>query len=181
MKINILLCIVLSVALSVPTDAQFQRPGYGPEQTKLAFLAGTYTTLVHIPAGPAAPNGADGKGTLNVQWGLDSLFLIIDDQSMNELLGNYKGHGLLGFDRHDAKYVLSMFNNFGDTPQYRGSFSGDTLILTTKVEFSKGSFDQKLVWYKDHGILRLKVYNDIGKGSMLTMEEISTPTADVKK
>ncbi|HTY10976.1 MAG TPA: DUF1579 family protein [Bacteroidota bacterium] len=181
MNKNILSCIALIIVLAFPAAAQFERPAFGPEQAKLAFIVGSFTTATHIPASPMAPNGADGTGTLSVKWGLDSMFVILDEQSKNDLLGNYKGHGVLGFDRRDGKYTLSMFNNFGDTPQYRGNFSGDTLVLMTKVEYPNGSFDQKLVWYKDNNAVRLKIYNDMGSGFTLSIEETSTPSADSKK
>jgi hypothetical protein len=181
MRNNILLCTVLVAAIALPAAAQFERPVFGPEQAKLAFLIGAFTTATQIPVSPMAPDGAKGKGTLDVKWGLDSMFVILDDQSSTEFLGNYKGHGILGFDRRDGKYTLSMFNNFGDTPQYRGNFSGDTLVLMTKVDFPKGSFDQKLVWYKDAHALHLKIYNDMGDGFTLAIEETSSPSVDSKK
>jgi len=172
---------VLIVAISLPASAQFERPAFGPEQAKLAFLVGSFTTATHIPPSAMAPDGADGKGTSNAEWGLDSMFVILDEQSSTGFLGNYKGHGVLGFDRRDGKYSLSMFNNFGDTPQYRGNFSGDTLVLMTKVDYPNGSFDQKLVWYQENKMVRLKVYNDMGTGFVLSIEETSTPSVDSKK
>jgi len=162
--------------LTAQDASPFQKPAPGPERAKLAFLAGNFTTETHVMPGPMAPNGGIGKGTSVISWGLDSMFLMLDEQSVNQVLGNYKGHGMLGYDRRDGKYILSMFNNFGDSPQYRGDFSGDTLTLMTKVQFPGGSFDQKLIWYKENNTVRFKVLNDTGEGFVLVIDQTSTPS-----
>jgi hypothetical protein len=121
------------------------------------------------------PKGASGKGTSVITWGLDSTCLFIDEESVNSLFGRYKGHGVLGYDRQNKEYVLSMFNNFGDRPSYKGNFSGDTLVLLTKVLMPKTPFDQKLLWYRDGDVIKLRVLNDKGKGYLPALEETSTP------
>jgi len=182
---NIVAGIAILFLASSPLAAQesspFQKPAPGPERAKLAFLVGTFTTETHVMPSPMSPNGGVGNGTSVATWGLDSMFLMIGEHSVNQVFGNYKGHGLLGFDRRDGKYVLSMFNNFGDSPQYRGNFNGDTLTLMTKVEFPGGSFDQKLVWFKEKNTIRLKIFNDMGEGFTLTIDEISTPSTNIMK
>ncbi len=167
-----LLAIVMSFTL---LQAQGAAPLQGPERAKLAFLIGTYTTETHMMSGRMGGKGAAGKGTSVLAWGVDSMFVILDDQSVNQLLGNYKAHGILGYDMHDSEYVLSMFNNFGDTPQYRGTFKGDTLVLLSRVNFPGGSFDQKLLWYKDGSSIQLKIFNDMGKGFVQVIDQKSTP------
>ena len=102
------------------------------------------------------------------------MFLVIDEESTNPLLGGYKGLGLLGYDAAERRYVLSMFNNFGDHPEYRGDFAGDTLVLTTKVHNPGGSFDQKLLWYSEGGKVLLRVLNDMGHGFVPAVEETAT-------
>lgn len=152
-----------------------------PEQAKLSFLVGTFTTETQVMPGPMSPKGSKGTGSSILTWGLDSMFVMLDEQSMNPVFGNYKGHGMLGFNKREGKYVLSMFNNFGDTPQYRGNFSGDTLTLTTKVEFPHGAFEQKLVWFKESNTVRLKIFNDMGKGPMLTIDQTYVPSVQTNK
>ena len=154
-----------------------QKPASGGERVKLGFLVGSFKTETRIPPLPSLPKGATGKGTSVVAWALDSMFLVIDDQSFNSLLGNYKGHGLLGFDHQSKEYVLSMFNNFGDRPSYSGNFVGDTLVLEAKVPYLGGTFDQKLLWNKDGQTVRLRVLNNLGKGYQLSLEQTSTPDA----
>jgi len=182
---NIVTGIAILFLFSLPVAAQdsspLQNPSPRQERDKLAFLVGTYATETHIMPGPMAPNGGSGKGTTVMTWGLDSMFVMIDEQSVNKVFGEYKGHGMLGYDRQAGKYVLSMLNNFGDTPQYRGTFNGDTLTLMTKVEFPGGAFEQKLVWFSEHNTIRLKIFNDMGKGYTLTIEETSVPSTQNKK
>jgi hypothetical protein len=103
------------------------------------------------------------------------MFLLIDEQSVNPVFGQYKGHGMLGLDAQTHQFVLSMFNNFGDHPSYKGNFVGDTLVLETQVPMQGRPFDQKLVWYKDGGAVKLKVLNDFGKGFFPALEETSIP------
>ena len=159
----------------------FQKPVWGSERARLAFLAGKFTTETHISANPMSPNGSTGKGTSSITWAVDSMFLMLDDQSLDKLMGQYKAHGMLGYDPRDGKYILSMFNNFGEETNYRGTLSGDTLILRSKVEFPGGSFDQKLVWYKDGRNLGLKLFNDMGNGPVQFLEQIATPVTAGKK
>ena len=72
------------------------------------------------------------------------MFLSIENENNNSLLGHYKGHGMLGYDAQMHQYVLSMFNNFGDHPTYHGNFDGDTLVLQTKVEAPTTSLRSKI-------------------------------------
>ena len=88
---------------------------------------------------------------------------------------------MLGFDAPSKQVVLSMFNNYGDHPSYKGGFVGDTLVLITTVPMPGRSFDQKLVWYKDGGGLKLKVLNDMGKGFVPVLEQTATPVSPERK
>jgi hypothetical protein len=147
----------------------------GLPQAKLAFLVGAFTTESRILPGPMVVKEAVGTGTSSGRWGLDSMFVFFEEQSVNPLLGSYKGFGVLGYDPGEKQYVLSMYNNFGDRPQYRGTFSGDTLILNTKVAARSGAFDQRILWFKQGDAIRLEVFNDKGSGFLPVIEETSRP------
>ncbi|HTY35707.1 MAG TPA: hypothetical protein VMH23_01280 [Bacteroidota bacterium] len=151
-----------------------QKPTVASERPKIAFLAGTFSTVVSIPPSPPMPKGMSAKGTSTVGWILDSTFLSIDDQ--NSLFGRYKAHGVLGFDAQEGQFVLTMYNNFGDHPSYHGSFVGDTLVLLAKIPSPRGTFEQKLQWYKEGNAVKLKIQNDMGKGFMPVMEQVATRT-----
>ena len=92
-------------------------------------------------------------------------------------MGNYKGQGFLTYDRQEKQYVLSMFNNFGDHPIYKGNFNGDTLVLGTDIAFPGGSFKQKLLWYRDNTNVMLQVLNDMGTGFMPVVAQTYTPAS----
>ncbi len=161
--------------------ARIQPSTASSERAKLGFLAGTFTTETVMPSSPAAPKGATGKGTSVITWALDSMFLIINDESVNSLFGKYKGHGVLGYDVQEHQFVLSMFNNFGDRPSYKGNFVGDTLVLATKVPLPGHPFDQKLLWYKEGDAVKLKILNDMGNGFTPSLEQTSIPATPATK
>ena len=153
----------------------------GVERAKAAFLVGSFATTITFAPNPAMPKGVTGTGTSVIAYTLDSLFLSIEDQSVNDLFGHYKAHGMLGFDAQQRQFVLSMFNNFGDHPTYHGNFVGDTLVLQTKVEAPRGSFDQQLRWYKEGETVRLRVLNDFGKGFLPVLDQTATPASPKTK
>ncbi|TAK64059.1 MAG: DUF1579 domain-containing protein, partial [Bacteroidetes bacterium] len=138
---------------------------------KLAFLVGNFTTETNMPASPMLPKDGTGKGSCEISWALDSMFLLIDDKSSNSVFGTFNQHGVLGYDAMNNQFTLSMFNNFGDRPSYKGNFVGDTLIMETKIPMPGRSFDQKILWYKDGDAVKLQVLNDMGKGFALTLEQ----------
>ena len=149
------------------------RPAAESPRERLAFLVGSFTTEVHILPGRMMQKESVGKGTSEVSWVLDSMFLFVDERSVNPVLGVYKGFGLLGYDPHDRQYVLSMYNNFGDHPQYRGSFSGDTLILSARIPAPSKPFNQQVRWYPEGETLRLDVLNDAGEGFVPVMKQVA--------
>jgi hypothetical protein len=180
LTVAFIICQSTTQGQTTSDSSTSKKPTLGAEQARIEFLVGTFTTVTSIPPSPPMPKGATGKGTSAVSWVLDSKFLSIEEQSINSLFGQYKGHGMLGFDAQTHQYVLSMFSNFGDHPTYQGNFAGDTLVLQTKVQAPRGSFDQKLQWYKDGGVVKLRVLNDLGKGFLLVLEETSTPISQKK-
>lgn len=143
----------------------------GAENARLSFLIGSFATETRVLPGRMAATEAVGRGTSRVRWGLDSMFIFIEEESVNPLLGNYKGFGILGYDAGESQYLLSMYNNFGDHPQYRGAFSGDTLILSCRVPSPRGAFDQKLLWYKTGETIRLQVLNNMGTGFVPVVDQ----------
>ncbi len=140
---------------------------------RLAFLVGSFTTEVHILPGRMMKKESVGKGTSEITWALDSMFIVVDERSVNPVLGAYKGYGLLGYDRHDREYVLSMYNNFGDHPQYRGSFVGDTLVLGARIPAPGKAFDQQVRWYSEGDVIHLDVLNDTGEGFVPVLTQVA--------
>ena len=156
-----------------PAPPAMKKPGPGPQRARLAFLVGEFATATRIMSGRPGAKEALGTGTSSIRWGLDSMFLFIDEESMNSMLGHYKGFGVLGFEAASGQYTLSMYNNFGDRPDYRGAFSGDTLVLATKVPYPGGAFDQKLLWFTEGKTVHLQVFNDMGRGPVQVVDQTS--------
>ena len=165
--------IILLVLLLLASQAVAQKPTTDTVRSRIGFLVGNFVTETRIPPNEQMLNGGTGKGTSIITWTLDSMFLAIDQQGSNSVLGKYKGHGMLGYDQQAHRYVLAMFNNFGDRLTYTGNFVGDTLVMTTRVPMPGMAFDQKLLWYREGKGVMLKVFNDIGKGFELALEEKS--------
>jgi len=152
-----------------------KRPGPGPQRARLAFLVGEFETSTRVMSGRPGTPPALGSGTSSIRWGLDSMFLFIDEQSVNTMLGNYKGFGILGYEPSSSQYTLTMCNNFGDRPEYRGAFSADTLVMTAKIPFPGGAFDQKLLWFAEANTVHLQVFNDLGKGLVQVVDQTARP------
>jgi len=181
-KISILTVVLIAgqaIAQKQPAahDSLGLKPALGAPRAKLNFLVGSFATETILPPGPSMPQGATGKGSSVISWALDSTVLLIDEQSLNTLFGQYKGHGVLAFDAPSHRFVLSMFNNFGDHPTYNGNFVGDTLVLETEVRMPKHPFYQKLVWYKDGDALKMSVLNNYGEGFVLVVKQTAIPIA----
>lgn len=176
MKKQIILAAAAVVVLSGQIFAQMTKPTFGPELAKLSFIVGHFTTKTNVMMGD---NTSTGAGTIKAHWGLDSVFVFYSTEEKNAALGSYKGFGVLGYNSESNQYVLTMFNNFGDRPEYKGNFFGDTLIMSAKIQSPQGPFDQKMKWFKDGDNVRLLVYTDFGQGSSLVVDQ--TATADSTK
>jgi hypothetical protein len=146
-------------------------------RSQVQFLVGTFSTTTSIPANPAMPSGASGTGTTSVTWTLDSTYLAIEDENVNPVFGTYRARGMLGFDSPTGEFFLSMYNNFGDHPNYHGAFTGDTLAFEATIPSPRGTFTQRVIWFKEGNTVRMQVTNDRGKGPKLTLDQTSTPTA----
>ncbi len=165
------LAFCLSLAQEPKKRAGMLKLRHVPALTRLSFLMGNFTTETFIYPNQLIDKGATGNGTAVIKWGLDSMFLVIDEESQNEFLGNYKGHGLLGYEPAETLYNLSMFNSYGDRPSYKGKFSGDTLVLEAKVPMQGGFFNQQILWFQERNKLKLRVLNDMGEGYLPALEQ----------
>jgi hypothetical protein len=174
--IMLVLCVLSAGAQTSTTGAAGIPKTMASVRSQVQFLVGTFSTTTAIPANPALPNGASGAGTTTVSWTLDSTYLAIDDQSVNPLFGTYRAHGMLGFDSPTGQFFLSMYNNFGDHPSYHGAFSGDTLAFEAAIPSPRGTFTQRVIWFKEGETVRMRVTNDRGKGPQLTLDQTATPT-----
>ncbi len=178
MKRIVLLVAGTLVVLFGQTFAQMTKPSFGPELAKLSFLVGHFSTQSKMTMGD---NSANGTGMMKAHWGLDSMFVLFSTEEQNPAMGTYKGFGVLGYDSQNNQYVLSMYNNFADRPEYKGTFVGDTLVMSSKIESPQGPFDQQIKWYKDGSSVKLLVLNDFGQGYAVMLEQTATASVDSTK
>lgn len=108
---------------------------------------------------------------MKIKWALDSMFLLFEEAIDFAIFGQYRGMGLLTYDRTVKEYHLGMHNNFGDQPSYKGNFAGDTLILEGQIPFEGGSFTQQVMWLWDGNNVKLWVWNNMGQGWVPVIEQ----------
>lgn len=177
MKSIYLLSMAVLALFAGQAAAQMTRPTYGPDQAKLSFLVGQYTTTSTITM---RDNTTTSTGFVKTHWGLDSMFVFVSSEESNPNMGSYKGFGVLGYDSRNDDYALTMFNSFGFRTEFKGQFSGDTLTLKSQIETPRGTFNQKMVWFKEGQKLRMLVYGDFGEGYSLMVDETATPATAVE-
>ena len=171
-------CIAISAMVVLGASslhAQMTRATFGPEQQKLSFLVGTFTTSTEILM---RDNNTTSNGHMKAYWGLDSLFVFMSASEETPAMGRFENFGVLGYDSQKDEYVLSMFNNYGTRPQFTGHFVGDTLVMRSHMETPRGPLDQEIRWYSSDKVVRMQVLNDFGQGSVLMVDQTLTPATD---
>lgn len=164
--------IIFAMSQFGTASAQMTRPQFGPKLEKLSFLLGSYKTESKITMGP---NSSTGSGYTTARRGLDSMFVFISSRETNSSMGSYRSFGVLGYNSTTSEYVLTMFNIFGSRSEFKGNFSGDTLSLAATINTPRGTFKQRMDWFKEGENLRLLIYGDFGQGYTLMVDETATP------
>jgi hypothetical protein len=111
------------------------------------------------------------------RWELDSLFLVFNYEGEIAGMGSYKGKGMFTYDHQDNIYTLWWFDSFGGGHQYKGVFTGDTLIMEGEIPMPQGTLKEKIMWYPEGKKFKFRMVQDWGEGFKLSMEETATPSA----
>lgn len=176
--IPLMAAIIFTFTQFGSASAQMTKPQFGPKQQKLSFLLGNFKTESKMTMGP---NSSTGTGYQTAHFGLDSLFVFISARETTSTMGSYRSFGVLGYNSRASQYELSMFNNFGFQTQYKGDFSGDTLVMSASIETPNGTFKQRMKWFKEGKNLRYLIYGDFGGGGyQLIVDQTGTPVAGGK-
>lgn len=126
MKQRIILVPLVLFALSAITAAQTppQMPQAGPEQKRLEYYSGTWTTETEMKAGPM---GSGGKmiSTDKSQMMPGGFFLVTHTEGSGSM-GEVKELAVMGYDAESKKYTYDSFNNFGEAQHFKGTVEGDT-------------------------------------------------------
>ena len=106
-----------------PTDAH----------RKLERLAGSWVGEETMHPSPWDPAGGVATGRRRNRVGLNGLVVIGDYRQERDGKVTFEGHGVHTYDAKEGEYMLYWFDSFGGGPeQFRGSFDGDILTLTSR-------------------------------------------------
>ena len=157
-----------------------QKPKFSPELAKLNLLAGKFDVDLMTHKNPMG-EGGPGKGQIHNHWGLDSMFLIMEHED-NGPMGNYKGHGVLGYDMMEKRYELWWYTNWGEISNSEGNFVRDTFVLVNEMAMPDGTpFKLKLMWYKEGKKVKFRILSDTGQGFSALLDCTYSPMKAGKK
>lgn len=126
MKTRIVLIPFALLALSVVALAQTppQAPQPGPEQKRLEYFAGTWTTEMEMKAGPM---GSGGKMTsTDKSEMMPGGFFLVTHMEGSGSMGEVKELAVMGYDAESKKYTYDSYNNVGEAQHFKGTVEGDT-------------------------------------------------------
>ena len=99
-------------------------PKPGPEQQKLAYFAGKWTSEGEMKPGPFGPGGKF-TFTETCEWFAGGFALVChSDGKMPE--GTVKGLSIMGYDPAEKTYIYFETNSMGENIFSRGTVEGDT-------------------------------------------------------
>lgn len=130
MKLRILLASIALIVLAgiglARTPSQMPQPG--PEQKRLQYYAGTWTSEYEMKAGPA---GSGGKmvATDRTQMMPGSFFAVTHTDGKGTM-GELHGLAIMGYDAASKSYTYDSYNNFGEAEHFKGTVQGDTWTWT---------------------------------------------------
>jgi hypothetical protein len=108
-------------------DAESTRP---PEEVKLDFLLGDWTSSDRTYPGPQGPGG-ESQGSASYRWEVGRSWLVYDFQTEIPGMGPYAVRGGAAYVPAQGKYVAYSVNSFGALLLYDGAWEAeDTLVFT---------------------------------------------------
>ncbi|MGH7675073.1 MAG: DUF1579 family protein [Gemmatimonadales bacterium] len=119
------LAAVITLAAAPVLRAQApQPPTPGPEQQKLAYFAGRWTSTGEMKPGPM---GSGGKmtGTTNCEWFAGKLHLVCRGEGTGPG-GPMQSLGIMGYNGERKRYTYYGIDNTGSGDPAYGQLTGDT-------------------------------------------------------
>lgn len=108
-----------------PTDAH----------RKLQKLIGAWTGEELLSPTPWDPKGGTAVARVHNRMALDGFAVVQDYEQERGGVVNFRGHGVFGWDPEGQTYTMHWFDTMGMPPNvYRGTFQGDVLTLTSKLQ-----------------------------------------------
>ncbi len=103
-----------------------------PEQAKLDFLLGQWTSSDRTYPGPSGPGG-DSEGVASYRWEVGDKWLIYDFRTDLPGHGPYQVRGGVAFDAASCAYQAFAVNNLGNLLLYKGLWEDDETLVFTLV------------------------------------------------
>jgi hypothetical protein len=141
--------ILWSFACTLPVFAQAPSgpPKPGPEQQKLAYFAGKWTSEGDMKASIFGPAGKFSFEQ-NCDWFTGGLALVCHTDG-KMLGGTVKSLSIIGYDLQEQTYTYFETNTLGENLFSRGTFEGDTWTWTNEGKMNgkpiRGRFIMKQV------------------------------------
>lgn len=131
--IGIVLCLVLFSGLMIAQAPQ-QPPKPGPEQKRLGYFVGKWTSEADIKANPFMQTGKM-TSTDDCQW-FDGGFSVVCHAEGKSPMGPSKAIAILGYNMEDKVYTYYELNNgpmtMASVP--KGTVQGDTWTYTDQAK-----------------------------------------------
>jgi len=124
--------VLVSIAFSVLTGiglahSPSQAPQPGPEQKRLQYYAGTWTTEYEMK-----PGGGKVSSTDQSQM-LPGGFFLVTHTNGKGFMGELHEVAVMGYDAEGKAYTYDSYNNFGEADHFRGTVQGDTWTWTSEA------------------------------------------------
>jgi len=114
---TIIVCLLAGVA-SAQNPGQMPQPG--PEQKRLQYYAGTWTTEFEMKTG-----GGKATATDRTQM-LPGGFFAVTHTEGKGVMGEMHEVAIMGYDSDAKVYTYDSYNNFGESEHFKGTVQGDT-------------------------------------------------------
>lgn len=110
-------------AIAVAQDAS-QPPAPGPEQKRLQYFVGTWTSEYNLKPGPMGPGGK----MINTDRSqlMPGGFFVITHTDGKGAMGELTELAVMGYDAKTRTYTYDAYNNFGEAAHFAGTVQGDT-------------------------------------------------------
>jgi len=120
---------LVGLAAMAAEDAESTRP---PEEAKLDFLLGEWTSSDQTHPGPQGPGGSS-EGTASYRWEVGGAWLVYDFQTEIPGMGSYAVRGGVAYVPAELKYVSYAVNSGGALLLYDGAWESENTLVFTLV------------------------------------------------
>lgn len=142
------LCLCLTFVAAASLHAQMGQMTPAPELSKLAFMAGEWTTEGTMNPSPGMPGGKFSS-TSHAEWMPGNFFLVEHGEFNMGPMGTGKELAIMGYDSDKKVYTYHAFNSMGEAEYSVGTVSGDTWTWLSDENMGgkamKGRFTMKVL------------------------------------